>query len=60
VKTSRSILASNGDPSANPILHHYALKYPDAFELEIVDIALPSRGMELESSSLLVMNDQRA
>jgi hypothetical protein len=54
------ILGFNGELSPNPILHHYALNYPDAFKLDIVDIALPSREMELEGSSLLVMNDQTA
>jgi hypothetical protein len=44
VKTSRPILWSNSDLSANPILHNNTLKYPDAFKPEFVDIALLSRG----------------
>jgi hypothetical protein len=43
----RLILWSNADLSANSILRHYALNYPDAFKLDIVGIALQSRGMEL-------------
>jgi hypothetical protein len=44
VKTSWLILWFNGDLSPNLILRHYVLKYPNAFKLEIVDIALLSRG----------------
>ncbi|PCH35395.1 hypothetical protein WOLCODRAFT_79409 [Wolfiporia cocos MD-104 SS10] len=57
---TRLILWSNGDLSDNAILAEWLRRYPDAFELRVVDYDDLARGTELEGSELLRVTDSRA
>jgi len=57
---TRLILWSNGDLSGNTILANWRRRYPDAFELRIVDYDALAQGTELENSELLKVKDSRA
>lgn len=54
------ILWSNGDLSGNPILEKWQRRFPDAFEMRVVDYGVLARGTELEGSELLQVKDARA
>ncbi|CCL98214.1 uncharacterized protein FIBRA_00208 [Fibroporia radiculosa] len=56
----RLILWSNGDLSRNSILDYWLRRYPEAFELRIVDYNELARGTELAGSELLMVKDSRA
>lgn len=59
--TTRLVLWSNGDLSANPILQGYVNKYPGSFALQEVDITGLARGTELEGSPYLTsVEDKKA
>ncbi|KAF9034979.1 hypothetical protein BDZ89DRAFT_983361 [Hymenopellis radicata] len=60
VDTSRLILWSNGDLGDNAILQSYKKRFPDAFDLNIVDIPKLAVGTELEGSPLLSRKDKKA
>lgn len=54
------VLWSNGDLSGNPILASWLMRYPEAFELRVVNYDQLARGTELEGSELLRVKDTRA
>lgn len=60
ISSTRFILWSNGDLSANLILSKYVDKYPDAFALRVVDIDEMAKGTSLEGSTLLKSKDNKA
>jgi len=60
IQRSKLILWSNGDLSGNQVLQTWLKRFPDAFELKIVDIKALSRGTELEDSPMLQLNDKKA
>ena len=60
IQRSKLILWSNGDLSGNQVLQTWLKRFPDAFELRIVDIKDLSRGTELEGSPMLQLNDKKA
>lgn len=57
---SRLILWSNGDLRSNEMVRRWARKYPDAFQLKIVDVELLAKGTALEGSDLLYAKDSKA
>ena len=57
---SRLILWSNGDLRSNEMVRRWARKYPDAFQLKIVDVEALARGTALEASDLLYAKDSKA
>jgi len=54
------VLWSNGDLSGNAILAKWRERFPEAFELRVVDYGELARGTELEGSDLLRVKDTRA
>ncbi len=58
--TSRLVLWSNGDLSANTILQKWLQKYPDAFTLKVVDYEELAKGTELAGHELLRVKDTKA
>lgn len=60
IQRSKLIMWSNGDLSGNQVLQMWLRRFPDAFELRIVDIKELSRGTELEDSPMLQLNDKKA
>ncbi|KAF8471521.1 glycosyltransferase family 32 protein [Gautieria morchelliformis] len=60
ITSSTLILWSNGDLSDNSLLQKWIQRYPDAFELKIVDIQDLARGTAMDGSSLLISNDPKA
>jgi len=60
IQRSKLIMWSNGDLSENQVLQMWLRRFPDAFELRIVDIKELSRGTELEDSPMLQLNDKKA
>ncbi|KZT01229.1 glycosyltransferase family 32 protein [Laetiporus sulphureus 93-53] len=57
---TRLVLWSNGDLTGNSILKKWLRRYPDAFELRVVDYNELATDTELEGSSLLDAKDSRA
>lgn len=57
---SRLILWSNGDLRSNEMVRRWARKYPEAFQLKIVDVESLARGTALEGSDLLYAKDSKA
>lgn len=57
---SRLILWSNGDLRSNEMVRRWARKYPDAFQLRIVDVEALAKGTALEGSDLLYAKDSKA
>jgi len=60
IQRTKLILWSNGDLSGNQVLQTWLGKFPNAFELKVVDIEELSRGTELEDSPMLHLNDKKA
>ena len=60
LRRTRLVLWSNGDLSGNKLLRVWLERFPDAFELGIVDVEELSRGTELEGSPMLHLNDKKA
>ena len=58
--SSTLILWSNGDLSGNVLLRTWLQRYPDAFDLKVVDVEALARGTALEGSHLLKSNDAKA
>lgn len=58
--SSTLILWSNGDLSGNVLLSTWLQRYPDAFDLKILDVETLARGTALEGSHLLKSNDAKA
>jgi hypothetical protein len=59
-KASKLILWSNGDLSSNSVLRAWQSRFPDAFELRVVDMEALARGTAMEGSRLLKSNDVKA
>ncbi|KAH8113779.1 glycosyltransferase family 32 protein [Phellopilus nigrolimitatus] len=57
---SRLILWSNGDLRSNEMVRRWARKYPDAFQLRIVDVESLAKGTALDGSDLLYSKDSMA
>ncbi|EGO03770.1 hypothetical protein SERLA73DRAFT_175405 [Serpula lacrymans var. lacrymans S7.3] len=57
---ARLVLWSNGDLGANPILQKYERRFPDSFELRVVDIPALAKGTPMDGSGLLQSNDKKA
>ncbi|KAF8636951.1 hypothetical protein AX17_003202 [Amanita inopinata Kibby_2008] len=60
LERTRLVLWSNGDQSQNEILRGYLHRYPDQFELRVVDIPALAKGTELDGSELLRSRDSKA
>ncbi|KAJ7457602.1 glycosyltransferase family 32 protein [Mycena galericulata] len=60
VPTSRLVLWSNGPLPPNDILSSYLRRFPDSFELRVVDVPALARGTALDGSPLLVSKDAKA
>ncbi|KAJ7202847.1 glycosyltransferase family 32 protein [Mycena pura] len=58
--SSRLVLWSNGDLGGNEILKKYINRFPDSFDLRVVDIPTLARGTYLEGTALLVQKDNKA
>ncbi|EPQ52175.1 hypothetical protein GLOTRDRAFT_47383 [Gloeophyllum trabeum ATCC 11539] len=61
--TSKLILWSNGDLLPNPILSNFLSRYPESFELRVVDIPELAKGTALEGTSYVNgagVNDKKA
>ncbi|KAL5499188.1 hypothetical protein ACEPAH_1706 [Sanghuangporus vaninii] len=57
---SRLILWSNGDLRSNEMVRRWTRKYPDNFQLRIVDVESLAKGTALEGSDLLYAMDSKA
>lgn len=57
---TRLILWSNGDLRTYESVRQWARKYPDAFQLRIVDVEALAKGTALEGSDLLYAKDKKA
>ncbi|EJC97707.1 glycosyltransferase family 32 protein [Fomitiporia mediterranea MF3/22] len=57
---ARLILWSNGDLRSNEMVRRWTRKYPDAFQLRIVDVENLAKGTALEGSDLLYAKDSKA
>ncbi|PFH48714.1 hypothetical protein AMATHDRAFT_149282 [Amanita thiersii Skay4041] len=60
LERTRLILWSNGDLSGNAILKGYLERYPDQFQLRIVDIPKLAQGTPLAGTALLSRTDKKA
>ncbi|KAH7925111.1 glycosyltransferase family 32 protein [Leucogyrophana mollusca] len=60
VDNSRLILWSNGDLGGNEILQKYRRRFPNSFDLRVVDIPSLARGTPMEGSKYLQSNDKKA
>ncbi|TDL25198.1 glycosyltransferase family 32 protein [Rickenella mellea] len=57
---TRLILWSTGDLRSNDMVKRWLRKFPDAFQLRIVDVEALARGTALEGSALLSSMDNKA
>ncbi|KAJ7442198.1 hypothetical protein B0H11DRAFT_2292174 [Mycena galericulata] len=63
IPTSRLVLWSNAPPPPPPakdILSSYLRRFPESFELHVVDVPALARGTALDGSPLLVSKDAKA